>query len=194
MMTWRTARLPRWQRGATLIEVLVALLVLAIGLLGTAALQTRAQTAEVEAYQRSQALLLAQDMVSRLNTNRRTAPCYDTFASGGTNFVGEDGDVHSCQGFGTSSTRARADADLAEWHSFLVGEAERRGDEVVGAMAGARGCIEFDGAAEVYTVTVAWQGHASTEAPEGNDCAAGEYGDEEQRRIVEMRLRMGDLG
>ena len=36
----------------------------------------RAQQAEVESYQRAQALVLLQDMVDRINANRKTAGCY----------------------------------------------------------------------------------------------------------------------
>ncbi len=55
-----------------MIEVLVTLVVLALGLLGVVGLQARGQQAELESYQRGQALVLLQDMVDRMNTNRPT--------------------------------------------------------------------------------------------------------------------------
>jgi len=58
------------ERGVGLIEVLISILVIAIGLLGLAALQGKAQKAELESYERSQALILLQDMASRLRANR----------------------------------------------------------------------------------------------------------------------------
>jgi type IV pilus assembly protein PilV len=58
------------ERGVGLIEVLISILVIAIGLLGLAALQGKAQKAELESYQRSQALILLQDMSNRLRANR----------------------------------------------------------------------------------------------------------------------------
>ncbi|WFM70966.1 type IV pilus modification protein PilV [Halomonas sp. CKK8] len=54
------------QRGFTLIEVLVALLVLSIGLLGVAAMQLKALQGAHAAYQRSIASLAAQDAQERL--------------------------------------------------------------------------------------------------------------------------------
>ena len=45
------------QRGASLIEVLVTLVIVAFGLLGIVGMQARLQVSEMEAYQRSQALL-----------------------------------------------------------------------------------------------------------------------------------------
>lgn len=51
------------ERGFTLIEVLIALLVLAVGLLGMASLMMTSLQSSQSAYLRSQASLLAQDLV-----------------------------------------------------------------------------------------------------------------------------------
>jgi len=57
------------QHGFTLIEVLVAVLVLAIGLLGIAGLQAAGLQMNNSAYQRSQAAVLTQDMADRARAN-----------------------------------------------------------------------------------------------------------------------------
>ncbi|KTS74845.1 pilus assembly protein PilV [Pseudomonas oryzihabitans] len=64
---------PQTQRGATLIEVLVAMLILAIGLLGLAGLQTVSVQSNQGAYFRSQATILANDIVDRMRANRVAA-------------------------------------------------------------------------------------------------------------------------
>ena len=61
------------QRGTTLIEVLVAMLVLSIGLLGVAALQVNALTTNQGAHVRSQASVLAYDIADRMRANRVVA-------------------------------------------------------------------------------------------------------------------------
>lgn len=53
-------------RGFTLIEALVALLVLSVGLVGLAMMQVKAMQSSHVAYQRSVATIAAQDMVERL--------------------------------------------------------------------------------------------------------------------------------
>ncbi|MCU4483014.1 type IV pilus modification protein PilV [Acinetobacter ursingii] len=58
------------QNGAGLIEVLVALLILAIGVLGFVALQYRAVEATSEAGARVQAINIAKDLVERIRVNR----------------------------------------------------------------------------------------------------------------------------
>ncbi len=57
------------QRGLTLMEVLVAQVVLSIGLLGVAALQTTGLRTQHSAHLHSQATLLAQDMLDRVRAN-----------------------------------------------------------------------------------------------------------------------------
>ncbi len=117
------------QRGALLIEVLVAILICAFGLLGFAGMQARAASSEFEGFQRSQALVLVEDMVSRMNANRAHAGEY---VSGG--LIGE-GDLVDCSGL------AAAALDLCEWGNLIRGSAERRGGSGIGAMLSARGCI-----------------------------------------------------
>ncbi len=63
----------RSQRGMTLIEALVALLILSIGLLGVAGLQMQALRSNHGAHLRSQATVLAQDIADRMRANRTEA-------------------------------------------------------------------------------------------------------------------------
>jgi type IV pilus assembly protein PilV len=64
---------PRPQRGFTLVEALVALVVLSIGLLGVAALQLSSLQSNSSAASRSQATLLAYEIVDRMRANQVAA-------------------------------------------------------------------------------------------------------------------------
>ncbi|MCX7101946.1 MAG: type IV pilus modification protein PilV, partial [Methylobacter sp.] len=55
--------------GFTLIEVLIAMLVLAVGLLGLAGLQATSLKSNQSAYNRSQATQLAYDLADRMRAN-----------------------------------------------------------------------------------------------------------------------------
>ena len=65
------------QRGLTLIEVLVSLLILSIGILGLATLQTASLNFNNASAQRTQATVLAYDMADRMRANRAAAVAGD---------------------------------------------------------------------------------------------------------------------
>ncbi|HJV73070.1 MAG TPA: type IV pilus modification protein PilV [Noviherbaspirillum sp.] len=143
------------QRGTTMIEVLVTIVILAFGLLGLVGLQSRLQVSEMEAYQRSQALILLEDMANRISTNRNNAASYVT---GADNPVGTG---NTCT---VNTGSARQVQDRCEWSNALQGAAELSGTSKVGALIGGRGCVESLGSGE-YLVTVAWQGMGPISAP-----------------------------
>ncbi len=134
-----------------MIEVLVTIIILTIGLLGLAGLQARLQVSEMEAYQRAQALILLNDMASRVATNRVNAAAYVT--------ASPLGGSETCP-TGTS----RQEADAGEWCAALQGAGETLGVVSVGAMVGGRGCVENLGSGK-YLVTVAWQGLTPLSSP-----------------------------
>lgn len=63
----------RGARGSTLIEVLVAVVILSVGLLGLAGLQMISLQSNQSAYTRSQASLLAYDLVDQMRARRTAA-------------------------------------------------------------------------------------------------------------------------
>jgi len=106
----------------TLIEVLVALLVLSIGLLGLAALQNTALQFNTDSYQRTQATLLAYDILDRMRANPSavSAGNYDVATpSDATSKIStyEGCKTSSCS-CGTSSCSAAnlATYDLGKWY------------------------------------------------------------------------------
>lgn len=178
-----------------MLEVLVAMVILLSGLLGLAGLLTRSQQFEMESYQRSQALILLQDMVDRINANRKVAACYaiTTNATNGTPYLGTSSSVTPACASGTAAQLARANDDLTAWHSMLSGSAETQGGSNVGAMIGARGCIRQI-ATDTYLILVTWQGLAKTVAPNASlACANTTYGDEAQRRVVSTTVSIANL-
>jgi type IV pilus assembly protein PilV len=196
----RGRRLRASQSGFTLIEVMVAVLILLFGLLGMAGVQVRATQAEFESYQRRQALMLVQDMVDRMQANRLVAGCYAfTDATNGTPTLG-NGSTAGTIATPTSCTagsliqQAVADADLAAWNSAVFGSAEIKSGAEVGAMAGGRGCVSVDGTGAIYTISIAWQGVSPTGAPPANlTCGKNLYGNEALRRVVSLSLQVANL-
>jgi type IV pilus assembly protein PilV len=174
-------------RGATLIEILVTLVVIALGLLGLGAFQMRTQQMGLEAYNRAQALVLLDAIVNRLNANRQTAPCYAITTANGAPYLGFVDAQHvgpvSCAGYGDANTQQLAVNDLNELDQILQGALEAAGGHATGGALGARGCIIFNAVTTTYTVAVAWQGVAETQAPT-IACGNNAYGTEARRRVV----------
>ena len=185
------------QQGSSLIEVLVTMVILLLGLLGLVGLMVQGQRSQMESYQRVQALVLLEEMVNRINANRKVAACYAiTTAADGTPYLGTGAGSAPACGLGTAQQRARADLDMAEWSNLLLGSAEKIGAGNVGAMLGARGCVSVAtvGIYQVYTVSVAWQGSGKTLAPPASvPCATGLFGDEAQRRAVSVPVQIASL-
>jgi len=105
----------RHQQGFTLIEVLVTVVVLAIGLLGLAGLQLTGLKYNHSAYQRSQATIISDDIADRMRANRAVAlsGTYDIA-------LGTTPPVSSCEGIGANCTAAAiAAADLSTWKQAL---------------------------------------------------------------------------
>ena len=100
------------QRGFTLLEILVALLVLSIGLLGLAGLQTFSLRNNHSALLRSQAVVLAYDALDRMRSNRDQA-MLGTGSAYNTTFSQGAGTVPNCSS--NCSSIDLADYDLATW-------------------------------------------------------------------------------
>jgi type IV pilus assembly protein PilV len=186
----RGVRARRAERGATLIEILVSLVILLVGLLGLIGVMIQSQRAQLESYQRVQALLLVQDMAARINTNRVAADCYITATALGTGNTATP-DASACAATGvTTAQKARTTQDLTDWKALLLGSAEVSGGNNVGAILNARGCVSKDAATGIYQVAVVWQGIQSAGAPPaGIACGAGSYGaDDAQRRAVSVTV------
>ena len=187
-------------RGFTMIEILVSLLLIVFGLLGMLGMQAQSTVAEFESYQRGQAMILAQDMVDRINANRKAAACYET-PSGEE--LGSGTATPACSAAtGTPTTRAMATADLVAWDEALKGAAERKGGSSgsrVGSILFARGCVTLiDAATNTYRVAVAWQGMSATITADSIDanatCGKTKYGaNDAVRREVGITFRIANL-
>lgn len=190
-MVVRSCQQAASQRGASMIEVLVTIVIIAFGLLGMAGLQVRLQMSEMESYQRAQALVLLNDMASRIATNRSTAATYVTSSALGAGMT--------CPTENPSDTLQQA--DRREWCNALQGASEVVSGSKLGAMIGGRGCVESLGNRE-YMITIAWQGLVALSAPPStvacgqnlyNGTAGSVCTNDRCRRIVTTVVRIAEL-
>ena len=184
-----------------MMEILVTLFIIMIGLLGIIALQGKAQVAELEAYQRTQALIALSDM----NANRATVSCFaiTTDTTNGTPYLGPGANAFGTPACAASTTsyNNRADAAITDIHNFFQGTSEQLSGNDVAAMLNGRACISYDNTTELggeagtglYKIIVTWQAMGDLEPPPTDMCAKNEYGTELKRRAVSTSFRLANL-
>lgn len=142
-------------RGFTLLEVLVAVLVLSIGLLGLAGLQTYGLRNNHSAFLRSQAVVLAYDAFDRMRSNREQA-LLGTGSDYNTAFTDGAPTAPSCTSCSSSQV---AQLDLAQWKTDIARLPAGRGRIAIDANGKATIQVQWadnrdSDAAQLLTVTV----------------------------------------
>jgi type IV pilus assembly protein PilV len=121
------------QQGLTLMEILVTMLILAVGLLGVASMQVRAVQDSSNASYRSIAIFYANDIVDRIRANPAAQATY-----------ADEGNASADNCFANTCTAAQmAGYDIQSWLTNI-------GD----ALPGGEGELEATG--NLYTVEVNW--------------------------------------
>lgn len=127
-------------RGFSLVEVLVALVVLSIGLLGVASMQVQAMKYNTDAYLRTQATTLAYDLIDRMRANNVGASNQLYVSnSGAVPTPSVNCDTQSC------NTNQLATYDLSQWYNTL--QARLPASATVST-------VTFNGGQ--YTITIQW--------------------------------------
>lgn len=168
-------------QGFTLIEALLALFVLAIGILGAVALQNVAKEGSIDAIQRTTAAHLAQDIVERMRANPDQLALYATPVGGvgggamsaaltAASTVPPNCTTTAC------TTDQMASRDLLEWEQALDGSQETSvigGNNVQsGGLNSPTGCVTPTASGEV-TVAIAWRGFAEQSDSVADACGRG---------------------
>jgi type IV pilus assembly protein PilV len=178
--------------GFTLIEVLVTMVIICFGMLGLAGLILKGHQASSEAYQRNQALILANDIAEKMKTNRNQNGQLNSgfyIAAAPVPGVGSAPVALTLDCSTTTCLPAQiAVYDVQTWTNLLAGTQETStatANANVGGIVNARGCIEASGANGQARISVAWQGIQSTTAPPGTlTCGQGAYAPDSTRRLV----------
>jgi len=128
-------------RGFTLLEILIAVVVLSIGLLGIAGLQVLGQQSNHSAYLRSQATSLANDMIDRMRANKAGVQ------NGDYNAVDTTANSYSNPGCdsATCTSSDMALYDMYDWQQELAAE-----------LPSGNGTVQGAGSCSIFTVTVMW--------------------------------------
>jgi len=124
----------RRERGVTLIEVLVTMVILAVGLLGLAGMQVRGLSIQKDAHGRALATQLALDIADRMRSNNGAVGSYafNTAYPTGAYTVPAPPDCVTT----TCSATQQAQYDMSQWFTRLRGGALPGGWANIVAVAG----------------------------------------------------------
>lgn len=154
------------QSGLSMVEILVALLILAIGLIGVAGMEAVSLRNNISALNRSNAIFLTGSIMDRIRTNPDGT--YTTTEADGP------ASPNLCKGTTASCTiNQLATAHLGEWKCQLGGyTAGTTCDDIDRLLPDGTGAISFDAASSAYTIVIKWTDTAGFE--NGARASAGE--------------------
>lgn len=147
------------ENGFSLIEVLIALIIVSVGFLATARMQIEGLRGSQGAYFNSQANFMVREMTDRMRANPEGIQ--DGHYNALVTSAGAATSLPSCISSETVCTPAQiADADLAFWSRYLHPSGQTSSDFVSLLPSGdtitAAGNVSADGATGVFTVSVSW--------------------------------------
>lgn len=148
------------QKGMTLIEVLVALVILVTGIFGAVAMQASAKKGSFDAMQRSVASALAQDIIERMRSNDSDIVILESYQGVYGATLNAVPSVRCNSAASLCSSTQMVTNDLYEWEVKLMGADVISGTKKAGGLVGATGCISHDNNA--VTVVISWQGRVTT--------------------------------
>ena len=184
------------QRGVTLIETLIAVVILAIGVLGIASLLTLSKVSQHEAVQRVRAVALGNEMLERIRRNPSGAAAYHTGFNAPIGGPGGGEAPADCTMGAACSAAQLAARDQWLWeqrvNGALVTVTEEGETRNTAGLRGLRGCVDFAADAGkvntgIVSVVLQWQGmNESTDAVAagGSVCGGEEAGSDDTRRQV----------
>lgn len=182
-------------RGFSMIEILVALLLISVGFMNIAGLQTAAKKANYASLQRTTAAILMRDVAEKMRANPVALSAYITATDGvGGGTLTQPGTT--CISTATCNPLQLAAYDMWLWEQAIDGANESRtiNSNVTntGGLVNPTGCVTgpAGGLAGVYTITLVWRGLNELNNVSTDTCgtAAGKYGDNEEfRRILSVR-------
>jgi type IV pilus assembly protein PilV len=178
------------QRGYSLLELLVTLLVFSVGMLAVAGLQTVSKQANYEGMQRTTAAHVAYGLLEDMRVN---GDAIDIYRAAGEIGEGSRGDepAPNCSTGSPCNSAQQANHDLWVWEQMLDGNLETSGGAGAGGLLLPRLCISGPalGGAGLYQVTIVWHGSAAMTNAIDDACGllTGNYGaNNEFRRIMRI--------
>lgn len=154
--------LNRIQSGFSLVELVVAMGVMAVGLVGTVAMQATAKQNGVDSAQRTLATNLAQNMINRIRLNRENIASYVASDYGVATYSTNLPCLYSANDQQVCTSQQLAAFDSAEWNAMLNGESLAGNNSRVSGLVNPVACVSYTQASGEVTVVISWTGRKIT--------------------------------
>ena len=189
------------QRGFTLIEALIAFVILSVGLLGIVSLQAVAKSSQQLALQHTRAVTIADAIVERIRVNPAGMATYNTGTGSPVGVTATSEPSPDCRTAACDSDELAAH-DLWAWEQALLGAGAQLNGTNTAGLIEPRGCIVFTAAPPrantgQLTVIIQWRGlKESYDAVQSGEVACGgeDAGDDDFRRQVVATTFVVDEG
>jgi type IV pilus assembly protein PilV len=178
------------QRGFSLLELLIALVVFSVGMLAVAGLQLVSKQANYEGLQRTTAAQIANGLLEDIRMNGDAVDVYLAAGEMGKGGLGNE-PAPDCTVGSECNSAEKAAHDLWVWEQMIDGNLESIGGVGTGGLVLPAMCVTgpVGGGPGIYQVTIVWRGSVSITSPMNNICGSGsgDYGaNNEFRRIIQI--------
>jgi len=180
------------QNGFTLIEVLIAFIILSVGLLAIVNLQAMSKTFTHQALQRSLAVSIADSIIERIRVNPSAVLTYTTSGTSGGSTKGAE-PTPNCKD-ATCTSVELAIHDLWEWEQDMDGASSTAGGLNTAGLISPQACFSFAPRAGLLktgllTVRIQWTGlnslsDAVTDANTNCNAASAPNSDSYRRQVA----------
>ena len=169
----------RCNKGFSLIEVLVAVVILSFGLISIAALQINSKAVSYDSIQRTAAAQLAQDIIGKMRSN----------PTGAANYLGtyngpDGGAAPTCVSPCTETEVAAI--DIYNWREAL--------NSATGGVESPIACITTLASTNYYNISITWQGTSSIAHTVARCGDTGNAAVDNYRRIISLDVLVTSSG
>jgi type IV pilus assembly protein PilV len=161
-------------KGFSLVEVLFALFIFSVGLLGIAGLQIVAKQNSFDAVQRTTAALLASEIAEKIRANPAQGARY---VASVTNLPTATLPTTNCSSAAPCTPENLASYDLKIWYQAILGASKVHDGNSAGGLVSPSACITevtetIAGVTTTvgYTIAIAWRGKTPLANPTANTC------------------------
>ncbi|MEK7991857.1 MAG: type IV pilus modification protein PilV [Thiotrichaceae bacterium] len=149
----RKQLITQYHAGFSMLEMMIALLILSIGLIGIASLQARGQQFNHSAYVRTQAAFLAYDIMDRMRANK------DNIDNGNADNGGYAFPEGSCP-----EASVNCDSDFCSVSDVVTYDLNSWCKALAASLPLGQGVISWDQTDSLYTITISWTEDRSEDA------------------------------